>query len=223
MSLVEFYNEMTQVDDELKKEAAEMDKLAADEEIAGRFTARGFLDELNKLAQKAPPRTPTQMMFPSPKGPPMGAMQKQKQKFQAAKKMQETFRPPKGGQVTPEAAKRLNLAAKRRVASAVKMHEMKRKGLGYRAKREAGIAGGAIRDTGRMYAGAAKDLGEGLKGIGRGVGIGAERTGKAISRGAAEFGKGVRTRARRAGEAVGETIRGYGKGFRQIGRTMKGD
>lgn len=51
MSLAEFLNEMEAYDDEMNKEAAELEKMAAEEEAAGRIMARGFMDELNKLAQ----------------------------------------------------------------------------------------------------------------------------------------------------------------------------
>ena len=43
MSLVDFLNEMEEQDEE-------MSKLAAEEDAAGRIVARGFMDELNKLA-----------------------------------------------------------------------------------------------------------------------------------------------------------------------------
>lgn len=51
MSLAEFLNEMEAADEELTKEAAELEKQAAEEDAAGRIMARGFMDELNKLAQ----------------------------------------------------------------------------------------------------------------------------------------------------------------------------
>ena len=50
MGLADLYNEMASQDGELQKEAAELKKLAAEEEAAGRITARGFMDELQKLA-----------------------------------------------------------------------------------------------------------------------------------------------------------------------------
>lgn len=45
MSLARFYETMIE-------EEEEMQKVAAEEEAAGRIAARGFLDELNKLAQQ---------------------------------------------------------------------------------------------------------------------------------------------------------------------------
>lgn len=50
MSLVDVLNQLEYVDGEMEKEASEMEKIAAEEEAAGRITARGFMDELNKLA-----------------------------------------------------------------------------------------------------------------------------------------------------------------------------
>ena len=50
MSLVDVLNHLESVDEEMEKEASEMEKIAAEEEAAGRITARGFMDELNKLA-----------------------------------------------------------------------------------------------------------------------------------------------------------------------------
>ena len=52
MSLTELYDQISSADNELQKEAEEMDKLAAEEEAAGRITARGFMDELQKMAQQ---------------------------------------------------------------------------------------------------------------------------------------------------------------------------
>lgn len=51
MSLVDVLNQLETADEEMEKEAQEMEKIAAEEEAAGRITARGFMDELNKLAQ----------------------------------------------------------------------------------------------------------------------------------------------------------------------------
>ena len=53
MGLTELYNQIADSDEELQKEAAEQEKLAAEEEAAGRITARGFMDELQKLAAPA--------------------------------------------------------------------------------------------------------------------------------------------------------------------------
>ncbi len=55
MSLSELYEQMAYADLELEKEAGEMDKLAAEEDAAGRITARGFMDELTKLARSMLP------------------------------------------------------------------------------------------------------------------------------------------------------------------------
>jgi len=50
-TLTELYNtQIVPLDDELEKEAAVMVKQAEEEEFAGRIMARGFADELNKLA-----------------------------------------------------------------------------------------------------------------------------------------------------------------------------
>nr|NIR12959.1 hypothetical protein [Desulfobacterales bacterium] len=51
MSLVDVLNQLETADEEMEKEAQEHEKIAAEEEAAGRITARGFMDELNKLAQ----------------------------------------------------------------------------------------------------------------------------------------------------------------------------
>jgi len=53
MSLANFLNELEAQDEEMNKEAEKMNKLAAEEEAAGRIMARGFVDELNKLAEVA--------------------------------------------------------------------------------------------------------------------------------------------------------------------------
>jgi len=50
-SLTELYNQqIVPLDHELEKQATEMVKQAEEEEFAGRIMARGFADELNKLA-----------------------------------------------------------------------------------------------------------------------------------------------------------------------------
>jgi hypothetical protein len=60
-SLTELYNShIVPLDQELEKQAAEMVKQAEEEDAAGRIMARGFADELNKLAQ-------------GPYGPDMGS------------------------------------------------------------------------------------------------------------------------------------------------------
>ena len=48
MSLVDLLNEMEEQDEE-------MSKIAAEEDAAGRIMARGFVDELNKIAEKLGP------------------------------------------------------------------------------------------------------------------------------------------------------------------------
>jgi len=51
-SLTELYNEaIVPLDAELEKQAAELIKQAEEEDAAGRIMARGFADELNKLAE----------------------------------------------------------------------------------------------------------------------------------------------------------------------------
>ena len=50
-SLTEFYDtQLVPLDAELEKQAAEMEKQAAEENYCGRIMARGFADELNKIA-----------------------------------------------------------------------------------------------------------------------------------------------------------------------------
>jgi hypothetical protein len=51
MSLANLLNTLEACDHEMNKEAEEMNKLAAEEEAAGRIMARGFMDELHKLAE----------------------------------------------------------------------------------------------------------------------------------------------------------------------------
>lgn len=67
MSLVDVLNQLETADEEMKKEAAELEKIAAEEEAAGRITARGFMDELNKLAQGM--QFKPQMVDPKPLKP----------------------------------------------------------------------------------------------------------------------------------------------------------
>lgn len=55
MSLVHIHEQLSSVDSELEKEAAvEYEKLA-EEDAAGRIMARGFMDELHKIAQGLAP------------------------------------------------------------------------------------------------------------------------------------------------------------------------
>lgn len=68
MSLVDILEQLEYVDDEMEKEASEMEKFAAEEEAAGRIMARGFMDELNKIAQ----RQPGTAVPPPPKVPAKG-------------------------------------------------------------------------------------------------------------------------------------------------------
>ena len=59
-SLTEYYDTLlVPLDAELEKQAAELEKQAAEENYCGRFMARGFADELNKIAEG---------IIPMPKG-----------------------------------------------------------------------------------------------------------------------------------------------------------
>jgi hypothetical protein len=49
-NLTDVYNQFASIDDELEKQASEMVKQAEEEQFAGRIMARGFADEMNKLA-----------------------------------------------------------------------------------------------------------------------------------------------------------------------------
>lgn len=52
-SLTELYEQiLVPQDQELEKQAGEMLKIAEEEDAAGRIMARGFADELNKLASE---------------------------------------------------------------------------------------------------------------------------------------------------------------------------
>jgi hypothetical protein len=51
-SLTEICDSLNARDAELEKQAAELTKLAQEEEAAGRIMARGFADELNGLIAK---------------------------------------------------------------------------------------------------------------------------------------------------------------------------
>ena len=76
-SLTELYNSaILPMDEELEKQAAEMYKQAEEEDAAGRIMARGFADELNKLAQPGGAQMPGAAQAPAggaklPKPPPM--------------------------------------------------------------------------------------------------------------------------------------------------------
>lgn len=50
-NLTDVYNQVASHDAELEKQAAQMIKQAEEEDAAGRIMARGFADELNKIAQ----------------------------------------------------------------------------------------------------------------------------------------------------------------------------
>lgn len=50
-SLTDVYNKVASQDAELEKQAAVLIKQAEEEDAAGRIMARGFADELNKIAQ----------------------------------------------------------------------------------------------------------------------------------------------------------------------------
>jgi hypothetical protein len=49
-NLTDVYNQFASIDDELEKQASEMVKQAEEEQFAGLIMARGFADEMNKLA-----------------------------------------------------------------------------------------------------------------------------------------------------------------------------
>ena len=51
MSLADFHAAMEENDHEMTKEAEGLEKLAAEEDAAGRIMARGFMDEMNKIAE----------------------------------------------------------------------------------------------------------------------------------------------------------------------------
>jgi hypothetical protein len=53
MSLTDVLAQLEQVDEEMSKEAELLEKVAREEEAAGRIMARGFMDELDKLAEGA--------------------------------------------------------------------------------------------------------------------------------------------------------------------------
>lgn len=54
-TLTDLYNQaIVPMDEELEKQAAELVKQAEEEDAAGRIMARGFADELHKLAQPPP-------------------------------------------------------------------------------------------------------------------------------------------------------------------------
>lgn len=56
-SLTDVYNSLlVPRDEQLAKEASELQKVAEEEDAAGRIMARGFLSELDKLAACAKPR-----------------------------------------------------------------------------------------------------------------------------------------------------------------------
>lgn len=75
MSLADLYEKLAAVDHEAQAEQQEHEKLAAEEEAAGRITARGFMDELNKLAASAGPPSAVQGMVKQ--RPPAKAPMKQ--------------------------------------------------------------------------------------------------------------------------------------------------
>lgn len=54
-SLTDVYNQVASKDEELEKQAAELVKQAEEEDAAGRIMARGFADELHKLAGEEDP------------------------------------------------------------------------------------------------------------------------------------------------------------------------
>ncbi len=58
MSLVDIHAQLTSQDEVLEKEAAQEFSKLAEEDAAGRIMARGFMDELHKIAQGVQPITP---------------------------------------------------------------------------------------------------------------------------------------------------------------------
>ncbi len=57
MSLADMYEKIAAYDNEVEEqheELSEVEKVAAEHDAAGRIMARGFMDELNKLAQMPP-------------------------------------------------------------------------------------------------------------------------------------------------------------------------
>ena len=83
--LTELYNQqIVPLDDELEKEAAVMVKQAEEEEFAGRIMARGFADELNKLAA---PSGNVSIGGPAPAGEQAGRAAARKKGGDTAKSM----------------------------------------------------------------------------------------------------------------------------------------
>lgn len=66
-TLVDVYNSLAPIDAELEKQASQLVKQAQEEDAAGRITARGFIDELNKLAAV------TRRQFVAPAVKPIGS------------------------------------------------------------------------------------------------------------------------------------------------------
>ncbi|MHC4644900.1 MAG: hypothetical protein ACYTBJ_05330 [Planctomycetota bacterium] len=91
MSLADLYEKIATVDVEAEQERTELEKLAAEEDAAGRITARGFMDELNKLAAAMGPL------------PGMKAMAPQAAKAGAAyaKQQASAMKPPKPATTPP--------------------------------------------------------------------------------------------------------------------------
>ena len=50
-TLTDVYNQFSSIDEQLEKQASKMVKQAEEEEFAGRIMARGFADEMSKLAE----------------------------------------------------------------------------------------------------------------------------------------------------------------------------
>jgi len=53
MGLADIYEKLASIDEEVSNEATDIEKVAAEYDAAGRIMARGFADELNKLAQES--------------------------------------------------------------------------------------------------------------------------------------------------------------------------
>lgn len=67
MSLAEMYEKIASMDNEEQyEEISDVEKTAAEYDAAGRIMARGFADELNKLAANAPVPAAPQKPMPAP-------------------------------------------------------------------------------------------------------------------------------------------------------------
>ena len=92
MSLVSLMAELESHDEEMSKEAQEHMKLEAEEDAAGRIMARGFMDELDKLAAGY---TPGSSLPPAPKKGTYVNPGKDAGTVAGQKRMKGGFQPPK--------------------------------------------------------------------------------------------------------------------------------